>query len=94
MKFEKSTIANLPSKYGKFKIKVYKERRTFGKSVTVVEGIDEKANPKDLTKKLKSKLACGGTFKNGKIELRGDHVKKMKSLLIEAGFPEEKIEVE
>lgn len=76
------------------KIKVYKERRTFGKSVTVVEGIDEKANPKDLTKKLKSKLACGGTFKNGKIELRGDHVKKMKSLLIEAGFPEEKIEVE
>ena len=76
------------------KIKVYVEKRRFGKTVTMVEGIEEKANPKELTKKLKTKLACGGTYKNGKIELRGDHGRKIKALLVEAGFPEEKIEVE
>ena len=76
------------------KIKVFVEKRRFGKTVTIVEGIDEKANPKELTKKLKTKLAAGGTFKNGRIELRGDHGTKMKKLLVEAGFPEEKIEVE
>ena len=76
------------------KIKIYVEDRRFGKTVTIVEGIEDKANPKELAKKLKTKLACGGTFKNGKIELRGDHGKKVKMILIEAGFPEEKIEVE
>ncbi|NIM47285.1 MAG: tRNA lysidine(34) synthetase TilS [Candidatus Aenigmarchaeota archaeon] len=76
------------------KIKVYLVKRTYGKSVTIIDGIEEKANPKDLAKKLKTKLACGGTYKNGKIELRGDHRRKLKKLLIDAGFPEEKIEVE
>ena len=76
------------------KIKVFTVKRRFGKTVTIIEGIEEKANPKELAKKLKTKLACGGTYKNRKIELRGDHSKKVKELLIEAGFPEEKIEVE
>lgn len=76
------------------KIKVYMVKRSFGKSVTIVEGIDEKANPKELTKKLKTKLACGGTFKNDKIELRGEHRDKLKSILIQMGFPEDKIQVE
>ena len=76
------------------KIKVYLVKRSYGKSVTIIDGIEEKANPKDLSKKLKSKLACGGTYKKSRIELRGDHRNKLKKLLIEAGFPEEKIEVE
>ena len=76
------------------KIKVYTVKRSFGKAVTIVEGIDEKANPKELTKKLKTTLACGGTFKNDKIELRGEHRKKLKSILNKLGFPEDKIEVE
>jgi translation initiation factor 1 len=76
------------------KIKIYLVKRSFGKSVTIVEGIDEKANPKELAKKLKTKLACGGTFKNNKIELRGEHKDKLKTILKELGFPEDKIEVE
>lgn len=76
------------------KIKVFTVKRSFGKTVTIIDGIDEKANPKELAKKLKSKLACGGTYKNGKIELRGRHIEKLKKLLVELGFPEEKIEVE
>ena len=76
------------------KIKVYAVRRRFGKWVTVVEGIEKEANPKELSKKLKSKLACGGTFKDGKIELQGEHKNKIKKILIDSGFPAEKIEVE
>ena len=76
------------------KIKVYMVKRSFGKSVTIIEGIEEKANPKELAKKLKTKLACGGTYKNGKIELRGEHRNKLRQLLVNLGFPEDKIEVE
>jgi len=76
------------------KIKIYEVKRSFGKSVTLIEGIDEKANPKELSKKLKTKLSCGGTYKNGRIELRGEHKGKLKAILIQMGFPEDKIEVE
>jgi translation initiation factor 1 len=76
------------------KIKIYQVKRSFGKQVTVISGIDEKASPKELSKKLKAKLSCGGTFKNGKIELRGEHKGKLKAILVEMGFPEDKIEVE
>jgi len=76
------------------KIKVYTVKRSFGKLVTIVEGIDEKANPKELSKKLKTKLACGGTYKEGRIELRGNHKNKLKVILNGMGFPEDKIEVE
>lgn len=75
------------------KIKVYTVRRRFGKKVTIIDGIEEKANPKELAKKLKSKLACGGTYKDSKIELQGQHINKIKKLLVKEGFPEEKIEV-
>lgn len=76
------------------KIKVYTERRSFGKFVTIVEGIEKDANPKEVSKKLKTKLACGGTFKEGKIELQGDHKNKVKQLLLSLGFSENQIEVE
>lgn len=75
------------------KIRVFRERKSFGKLATVIEGMSEDVNPKELTKKLKTKLACGGTYKNGRIELQGDHIRKIKELLIEAGFAEEQIEV-
>jgi len=76
------------------KIKVYTEKRRFGKNVTIIDGVEEEAKPKELAKKLRTKLACGGTYKNGKIELRGDHKQKVKKILIESGFPEEKIEID
>ena len=76
------------------KIKIYEVKRSFGKSVTLIEGIDERANPKELAKRLKTKLSCGGTYKNGRIELRGEHKGKLKAILIQMGFQEDKIEVE
>jgi translation initiation factor 1 len=76
-------------------IKVRLEKKKFNKVYTVIEGIDEKEiNMKDLAKKLKSMFACGGTAKDGKVELQGDHLHKVKNVLIQMGFPKETIEVQ
>ena len=48
----------------------------------------------DIAKKLKAKMACGGTVKKGRIELQGDHRDRIKKLLADLGFSEELIEVE
>ena len=75
------------------KIKIKLEKRRFGKSITVIEGIDDKSiNLKQLAKKLKSKFACGGTVKNNNIELQGDQTQKVKQALIELGFDANSIE--
>lgn len=76
------------------KIKVYTTKRKFGKLMTVVEGIDsKKIDSRELVKKLKTECACGGTFKDDKIELQGDHKEKVKEMLFRMGFSPELIEV-
>jgi len=72
-------------------IKVYTQTRRYGKKITLVEGFDKHVDIKDVGKKLKEKLACGGTSKNGIIELQGDHKKKVKPLLVEMGYSEDTI---
>jgi len=63
------------------------ESKKFGKLYTIIKGIDEKEiDISDLTKKLKSKLACGGTAKDGKVELQGKHIQKTKEILLDMGF--------
>lgn len=76
------------------KIKVYTEKRSFGKFVTVIEGISQDANPKQIASKLKRRLAAGGTIKEGRIEIQGNHKEKIKKLLLVEGFNENQIEVE
>ena len=73
------------------KIKIFVEKRRFGKRMTIIDGI--KDNPKKTLSYLKSKLACGGTYKNGKLELQGDHKQRIKDLLIELGYKEGQIEI-
>jgi translation initiation factor 1 len=73
-------------------VKIRTVMRKFDKPITIVEGIDEKSG-KSLSKQLKTKLACGGTFKNGKIELQGNHKERTKQLLMEMGYTEEQIEI-
>jgi translation initiation factor 1 len=76
------------------RISVYSVKKKFGKIVTIVDGIDEKQlDIKELTKKLKSKLACGGTVKEGKIELQGDHKAKVREVLISMGFSPDMIDM-
>ena len=76
------------------KIFVYIERKKFNKNYTIVEGIDKKEiDLKDLAKRLKSALACGGTIKDGKIELQGEHKQRAKKILVEYGFSSSSIEL-
>jgi translation initiation factor 1 len=74
------------------KIKVYVVKKKFRKFMTIIEGI-EKNKLEKTVKELKHKLACGGTSKEGHIELQGDHKSKMKGLLIWLGYPEESITI-
>jgi translation initiation factor 1 len=76
------------------KIKVYTTKRTFGKLMTVIEGINERdIDLKDLVKTLKTECACGGTFKDGRIELQGDHKEKVRKMLLRIGFSNNLIQV-
>ena len=76
------------------RISIYSVKRKFGKIMTIIEGIDEKqVDLKDLTKKLKSKLACGGTLKGSEIEIQGDHKKRAKEMLIGMGFSPDMINI-
>jgi len=51
----------------------------------LIEGID-KEKLDLVAKKLKQSLACGGTVKNGVIELQGKHEEKVQKLLKELGY--------
>ncbi|MCL6500780.1 MAG: stress response translation initiation inhibitor YciH [Candidatus Pacearchaeota archaeon] len=74
----------------KEKIRIEVVKRRFGKEVTLISGIE--SDLKNITKKLKEELACGGTVKNNIIELQGEHARKTREKLIEMGFSEENIE--
>lgn len=74
------------------KITVYATAKKFRKLVTVLEGID-KGRLDESAKQLKHKLACGGTAKDGRIILQGDHTRKMKDILVAMGYPADIISV-
>ena len=76
------------------KITIKTLNKKFGKVYTMITGINDKEiNMKDLTKQLKTKFACGGTTKEGYIELQGDHKVKVKAFLVQFGFAPDTIEV-
>jgi len=73
-------------------IHVYTMKTRFNKLVTVIQGIA--ANEIDrAAKELKHKLACGGSSKEGRITLQGDHCSKVKEALVKLGYPEEIIKM-
>lgn len=76
------------------KVKVYTMKKSFGKKITVVEGISKSLDMKEILRELKTRLACGGTVKDSLIELQGDHKPKTKEVLVKLGFPPEQIVVE
>lgn len=71
-------------------VEVRTEKRRFGKVVTLVSGL-EGVDLKEVAKKLKNKLACGGTIDGKVIELQGNHLMKVRPVLVEAGFSDELI---
>ena len=68
-------------------VRISIDSRRYGKTVTVIDGIDgNDIDIADLAKTLKSRCAAGGTCKDGRIELQGDHKKKVKIVLEDMGF--------
>ncbi len=68
-------------------IRVRIEKRRYGKLMTVLEGLGSDIDITDLLKTLKTKCATGGTYKDGAIELQGNHTRKVKIILGDMGFP-------
>lgn len=76
------------------RIKAYTVTKKFHKVSTIIEGLDKREiDLKDIARTLKSEFACGGTVKEGKIELQGDHRAKIKDSLTRLGFTAETIVV-
>ena len=76
---------------GEQKITVSTISRRYGKITTLVSGFDKNFDLKGTAKLLKEALACGGTVKNGVIELQGNHQKQVRPILVKLGFPEDSI---
>ncbi len=77
---------------GKQQIRVFIEKRKYNKPITIVEGVNPNEG-KDTAAKLKSKLACGGTYKDNHIELLGDHRFRMKDVLKSLGYKDDQVEI-
>src|SRR5947208_15637064 len=71
------------------------ETRRFSKTTTMIEGIDPKLSDiQRIVKELKSRLACGGTAKEGFNMVQGDHRNDGKGYLVKPIFDEANIEVQ
>ena len=59
-----------------------------GKPVTVIDGFTGIGLPEkeQLAKKMRAACGCGGTVKDGAIEIQGDQREKIAQILAEAGF--------
>lgn len=95
-------ITGLPKELGAWdnitkeaqQISVGLERRKFGKTYTVISGINEhEVDIKEVTKKLKNRFACGGTGKDGVVELQGDHLRAIREALASLGFSADTISI-
>jgi len=76
------------------RIRITSDTRRFGKTTTILSGIDGKdIDLRDLARQLKSKLACGGTVKDGNIELQGEHKERVKEILETIGYSPESIDI-
>jgi len=82
----KSAITNEilePSKH----FLVFKREKRRGKTVTLVgEFYLPKTDATAVLKKMKKRLGCGGSFKDGWMEFQGELKEKLRELLIIEGF--------
>lgn len=74
------------------RIKVTTDKRKFGKITTEISGFEKGIDIKKIAKALKNELACGGTSKEGTVELQGNHKEKVKPILVSLGFKEDAID--
>ncbi|MBV0924080.1 MULTISPECIES: translation initiation factor [Haloarcula] len=68
------------------RLTVRTEERRYGKKMVLVEGFEDEGDVQDLASDLKSSLGTGGTVKDGRIELQGDHAERVRDLLESKGY--------
>ena len=74
------------------RIRVYTDTRRYGKVMTIVDGLDgTDIDLSELARLLKNRCAAGGTAKEGRIELQGEHRKKVRAVLQGLGYSVEVI---
>lgn len=76
---------------GSQNIKVTTDKKRYGKIVTIVSGLSG-VDIRETAKALKNELACGGTYRDNEVELQGDHMKRIKAVLVKLGFDAESID--
>lgn len=63
-----------------------------GKGVIAITDIPEDlATVKELARELKTKLSCGGTIKNDRVEIQGDRVEDVLSFFKSKGYRVKKV---
>ncbi|MES2018394.1 MAG: translation initiation factor Sui1 [Pseudomonadota bacterium] len=63
-----------------------------GKAVTVVTGVALAADALALLgKQLRTACGCGGTVKDGVIEVQGDHCEKVIAALVKQGYKPKRV---
>lgn len=68
-------------------VRIRLDRRASGRLATIVTGLPgPKAALVELTRSLKSACGAGGTFKNGVLELQGDHREAVEAALRARGL--------
>lgn len=84
---EKATAAVPAKNRGRVDIKRTTAGRG-GKTVTIVTGFIGIGLPEkeSLAKKMRNACGCGGTVKDGEIEIQGDQREKIAQILTDAGF--------
>ena len=63
------------------------EKRKKGKVVTVVRGLPAEENDlPGLLGRLKAACGAGGTMKDDELEIQGDHLERLRGLLVDIGY--------
>lgn len=92
---DRSDITGLPTELGideeldkqRDQLTVERVTRRYGKPVTLVTGFESGTiDLEALASELKSALATGGSVKDERIELQGDHLEAVPDLLEDRGF--------
>jgi translation initiation factor 1 len=74
---------------GKTQVRVGRETQgRGGKGVSVITGLTlPQAQLEELARQLKKRCGCGGTVRNGAIEIQGDHRDLLVAELVRLGWP-------
>jgi len=81
------TVAPTTTSHGPFLRLSLDRKQRAGKSVTIIEGFTDPIEKiESLGRRLKSLCASGGTIKDRKIELQGDHRTRVEKELQKHGY--------